>query len=70
MEGGTRFSRSRYIVTAFFGPPGLDRGGKYDREVNTSNSGSGGPGFNSHSSRFCFLRQGTLLQFVSLYLGV
>ena len=36
---------------------------------NTSNSGSGGPRFKSHPLR-CFLRQGTLLYFVSLHPGV
>ena len=37
--------------------------------TNTSNSGSGGPGFKPRSSR-CFLGQGTLLSFVSLHPGV
>ena len=37
--------------------------------VNTSNSVSGGPKFKSHPLR-CFLRQGTLLHFVSLQPGV
>ena len=37
--------------------------------VNTSNSEPGGPGFKTRPSR-CFLRQGTLLSFVSLHLGV
>ena len=37
--------------------------------VNTSNSGSGGPGFKPHPLR-CFLGQGTLLNFVSLHPGV
>ena len=39
------------------------------RAVKTSNSRSGGPGFKPRPSR-CFLRQGTLLHFVSLHLGV
>ena len=39
------------------------------RAVNTSNSGSGGPGFKPHPS-CCFLTQETLLHFVSLYPGV
>ena len=40
------------------------------RAVNTSNSrGSGGLGFKPRLSR-CFLRQGTLLNFVSLHPGV
>ena len=39
------------------------------RLVNTSNCGSGGPGFKTHPSR-CFLRHGTLLHFVSLHPGV
>ena len=38
-------------------------GGVCGRVVNTSNSGSGGPGFKPLPSR-CFLRQGTLLHFV------
>ena len=37
--------------------------------VNTSKTGSGGPGFKPRPSR-CFLRQGTLLHFVSLHPGV
>ena len=43
-------------------------GGVRGRVVNTSNSGSGGPGFKPRPSR-CFLRQGTLLYFVSLHPG-
>ena len=39
------------------------------RAVDTSNSGSGGPGFKPSPSR-CFHRQGTLLHFVSLHPGV
>ena len=39
------------------------------RAVNTSNSGSGGPVLKPRPSR-CFLRQGTLLHFVSLHPGV
>ena len=41
-------------------------GGVCGRAVNTSNSGLGGPGFKPRPSR-CFLRQGTLLHFVSLH---
>ena len=44
-------------------------GGMSDRVVNTSNSGSGGLGFKPRPSR-CFLRQGTLLPFVSPHPGV
>ena len=44
-------------------------GGGCGRAVNTSTSGSGGPGFKPRPSR-CFLRQGTLLQFFSLHPGV
>ena len=44
-------------------------GGVCGRAVNTSNSGSGGPGFKPRLSR-CFLRQGTLVPFVSLHPGV
>ena len=44
-------------------------GGMCAQAVNTSNSGSGGPGFKPRPSR-CFLRQGTLLHFVSLHPGV
>ena len=44
-------------------------GGVCRRAVNTSNSGSGGPGFQPRPSR-CFLRQETLLFFVSLHPGV
>ena len=40
-----------------------------NRAVNISNSGSGGPGFKPRPPR-CFLRQGNLLQFVSLHQGV
>ena len=40
-----------------------------DRAVDISNCGSGGPGFKPRPPR-CFLRQGTLLQFVSLHPGV
>ena len=39
------------------------------RAFNTSNSGSGGPGFKPRMLR-CFFRQGTLLHFVSLHPGV
>ena len=39
------------------------------RVVNNSNSRSGGLGFKPHPSH-CFLRQGSLLQFVSLHSGV
>ena len=39
------------------------------RAVDTSNSGSGGPGFKPSPSR-CFHRQGTLLHFVSLHRGL
>ena len=42
------------------------RGGVCGRVVNTSNSGCGGPGFKPRSSH-CFLKQGTLLHFVSLH---
>ena len=38
-------------------------------QFNTSNCGSGGPRFKPHPSR-CFLRQGTLLNFVSFHPGV
>ena len=45
-------------------------GGMCGQAVNTSNSGSVGPGFKPHPS-CCFLRQGTLLHFVSdLHPGV
>ena len=44
-------------------------GGVCGRVVDTSNSGSGGPGFKPRPPR-CFLRQGTLLHFVSLHPGV
>ena len=44
-------------------------GGVCDRAVDTSNSGSGVPGFKSCLS-FFFLRQETLLYFVSLHPGV
>jgi len=44
-------------------------GGVCGLAVNTSNSGSGGPGFKPRPSR-CFLGQETLLHFVSLHLGV
>ena len=37
--------------------------------VNTLNQGSGGPGFKPRLS-CCFLRQGTILHFVSLHPGV
>ena len=40
-------------------------GGVCGQMVNTSNSGSGGPGFKPCAS-CCFLRQGTLLHFASL----
>ena len=43
-------------------------GGVCGLAVNTSNSGSGGPGFKPRPSR-CFLRQETLLHFVSLQPG-
>ena len=43
-------------------------GGVCVRVVNTSNSGSGGPGFKRRPSR-CFLTQGTLLYLVSLHSG-
>jgi len=39
------------------------------RVVDTSNSGSGGPGLKPRSAR-CFLRQGTLLHLVPLHPGV
>ena len=48
----------RLIFPPFFG-----------RVVNTSNTGSGGPGFKPRPSR-CFLRQGALLDFVSLHTGL
>ena len=41
-------------------------GGVRGRVVNTSNSGSGGPGFKPRPSR-CTFRQGTLLHLVSLH---
>ena len=44
-------------------------GGMCAQAINTSNSGSGGPGFKPRPSR-CFPRQGTLLYFVSLRPGV
>ena len=44
-------------------------GGMSGRVVNTSNSGSEDLGFKPRPSR-CFLRQGTLLPFVSLHPGV
>ena len=44
-------------------------GGVCGQAVNTSNSRSGGPGFKPRPSH-CFLRQGTLLHFVSLHPGV
>ena len=44
-------------------------GGVCGRVVNTLNSGPGGPGFKPRPSPF-YLRQGTLLHFVSLHLGV
>ena len=44
-------------------------GGVCGRVVNTSNSGSGGPGFKPGHSH-CFLKQRTLLHFVSLLPGV
>ena len=44
-------------------------GGMTGRVVNTSNSRSGDLGFKRRPSR-CFLRQGTLLPFVSLHTGV
>ena len=44
-------------------------GGMCGRVVNTSNSRSGHPGFKP-PPLYCFLRQGTLLHFVSLHPGV
>ena len=44
-------------------------GGMCGGAVKTSNSGSGGPGFKPRPS-LCLLRQGTLLDFVSLHPGV
>ena len=44
-------------------------GGMCGWEVNTLNSRSGGPGFKPRPL-CCFLRQGTLLHFVSLYSGL
>ena len=44
-------------------------GGMCWRALNTSNSESGGPGFKFRPS-CCFLRQGTLLHFVSIHTGV
>ena len=44
-------------------------GGVCGRAVNTSNSGSGSPGFKPRPSH-CFLRQESLLHFVSLHPGV
>ena len=41
-------------------------GGVCGGAVNNSNCGSGGPGFKPRPSP-CFLRQGTLLHFVSLH---
>ena len=43
-------------------------GGVCGLAVNTLNSGSGGPGFKPRSS-CCFLRQGTLLHFISFHPG-
>jgi len=48
---------------AVFGVDFFDYGGVYERAVNNSTSGSGGPGFKPRPSR-CFLRQGTYLNFV------
>ena len=47
----------------------LSSGGVCGRAVNTSNSGSGGPGFKP-LPLCCFRRQGTLLHFVSLHPSV
>ena len=44
-------------------------GGVCGRVVNTSNSGSEGPGFKPRPLHW-FLRQGTLLHYVSLHSGV
>ena len=47
----------------------LPRGGVFNRAVNTSNSGSGGPGGSSLERRVV-LRQEIILHFVSLHPGV
>ena len=62
-------STEKKLVGSFSTPPFC--GGMCGRRaVNTSNSsGSGGLGFKPRLSR-CFLRQGTLLNFVSLHPGV
>ena len=62
-------STEKKLVGSFSTPPFC--GGVCGRRaVNTSNSsGSGGLGFKPRLSR-CFLRQGTLLNFVSLHPGV
>ena len=67
---GRRDSTSKLPIFAIHSC-GLD-GGMYayvGLVVNTSNSGSGGLGFKPHPLH-CFLRQGTLLHFVSLHPGV
>ena len=62
-----------HLVTLFDEKNGImlfkKSGGVCGRVVNTSNCGSGGQEFKPRLSR-CFLRQGTLLHFVSLHPGV
>ena len=64
--------RKRTFIDAL--PPVLDHSGQLSgdlcgREVNTLNSGSRGLRFKPYTLH-CFLRQGPLLHFVSLHLGV
>ena len=64
MISGKKFPANRIDANNFF-----FCGGMSGQAVNTSHSRSGGLGFKSHLSGY-FLRQGTLLQFVSLHPGV
>ena len=68
VQGMSRFLQNE--LRAYFTRSMIITGGVVcSQVVNTSNSGSGGSGFKPRPSR-CFLRQGTLLHFVSVHPGV